>query len=631
MELKETLFPYSKVRKIQDELVATIVKTLNEKNHLIVHAPTGLGKTVATLAPALAFALKKGKTIFFLTSRHTQHQIAIETLRKIKEEYRIELTATDIIGKKWMCPVPGTDLLYSGDFSEYCRAMREDNKCEFYAKTKTKSNKATVLAKHVLDELKISSPLHTEEVIKLCSDKKLCPYELSTLLAESSKVIIADYYYLFNPSIRKAFLNKIKKELEDAIIIIDEGHNLPLRVRELLTKRLSTLTIDRAIKEARKFGYDETKNNLAEIGRILRSLSSDIKSKGEKLITKQDFMQKVSQIKDYDELISEFEFTADIVREQQKASYVGMVSSFLDAWCGEDKGYVRILSKKELIKPPLTSLSYRCLDPSLISREIIESSYSTILMSGTLTPTSMYKDLLGFPERIIEKEYESPFPEKNKLNLIIPETTTKFSLRSKEQFRKIAKICSDIVNIIPGNSAVFFPSYEIRDYVYRFFSRLCKKTTFLEKSRLNKEGKKDLLERFKEYKDHGAVLLAVASGSFGEGIDLPGDLLKAVIVVGLPLQKPDLEIKELIRYYDEKFGRGWDYGYVLPAITKSLQNAGRCIRSETDKGIIIFLEERYSWPSYLRCFPKDWNIKITKLYTERIKEFFDKGYFTPLQ
>jgi DNA excision repair protein ERCC-2 len=131
-----------------------------------------------------------------------------------------------------------------------------------------------------------------------------------------------------------------------------------------------------------------------------------------------------------------------------------------------------------------------------------------------------------------------------------------------------------------------------------------------------------MLDRFKGYKDIGAVFLAVASGSFGEGIDLPGDLLKAVIVVGLPLSQPDLETKSLIDYFDKKFGKGWDYGYLFPAFNKTLQNAGRCIRSETDKGVIVFLDERYVWPNYRRCFPEDWEMVVSKDPMYEINEFF---------
>ena len=119
------------------------------------------------------------------------------------------------------------------------------------------------------------------------------------------------------------------------------------------------------------------------------------------------------------------------------------------------------------------------------------------------------------------------------------------------------------------------------------------------------------------------MLLAVSTGNFGEGIDLPGDFLKGVVIVGLPLEKPDLETKELIEYYEEKYGKGFDYGYIFPAITKCLQNAGRCIRSETDRGVIVFLDERFAWENYLRCLPIDMGFKITKMYEDRIGRFFE--------
>jgi len=146
----------------------------------------------------------------------------------------------------------------------------------------------------------------------------------------------------------------------------------------------------------------------------------------------------------------------------------------------------------------------------------------------------------------------------------------------------------------------------------------------IEKQNLSKEEKEKILEEFKSNKDKGAVLLAVAAGNFGEGIDLPGDFLKGVVIIGLPLEKPDLETKELIDYYEEKYGKGFDYGYIFPAITKCLQNAGRCIRSETDKGVIIFLDERFAWENYHRCLPEDMDFKISKVYEDRISSFFNR-------
>ena len=239
-------------------------------------------------------------------------------------------------------------------------------------------------------------------------------------------------------------------------------------------------------------------------------------------------------------------------------------------------------------------------------------------MSGTLTPLEMFRDVLGVKGDV--KEFPSPFPASNRLNLIVPNVTTKYSERSPEQFKMIAESLAEICNEIPGNTLVFFPSYFLRDQVALTFEDKCHKTIFKEVPGLQKEEKTELLERFKSYKETGAVLLGVAAGSFGEGIDLPGDLLKGVVIVGLPLNKPDLETEALIKYYDNKFNKGWDYGYILPAISMVQQNAGRCIRSETDKGVVVYMDKRYAWPSYMKSFT---NIEVTMDYKNKIKAFFE--------
>ena len=625
--LKEILFPHDEVREIQNDMINDVYDALKNKKSMILHAPTGIGKTASVLSPALSLAIKNDLTVFFLTSRHTQHKIAIDTLKEIKKKHGIDILVADIIGKKWMCLQAGAEIMYSNDFTDYCRRLRDENKCEFYSNTLKKSRSTTVKAEKVLSELKILGPMHVEELIADCDKEKLCPYEMAALIGKGAKVIIADYYYIFSPSIRDSLFSRINKELEKCIIIIDEGHNLPARIRDLMTIKLTNFIVERAMKEAKKFGFPEAFENLRILNQILFDLSDDLDfNREEKPLRRESFVDLVNKNSSYEELISELAFIEDEVREKQKQSYIGSIVKFLGAWLGSDIGFARILSKKEVMKKDLITLSYRCLDPSLITKEVIERSYATIIMSGTLNPTFMYKDILGFSQAI-EKEYKSPFPKNNRLNLIIPETTTKFSRRSKEEFEKIADICANLANAVPGNTALFFPSYELRDKIYHFFNGKCKKTIFLEKAESTKAEKEGMLERFKSYKDSGAVLLAAASGSFGEGIDLPGDFLKGVIIVGLPLQKPDLETKELIDYYEEKFGQGVNYGYIFPAITKCLQNAGRCIRSENDKGVIIFLDERFAWQNYYKCFPSDMDFKISKIYIKRVEEFFRQMVF----
>lgn len=619
--MKENLFPHDSIREEQDKLIKDVEESIKYGSHLIAHAPTGLGKTAAIISPALAFALKKKKNIFFLTSRHTQHKIVIDTLKQIKEKHKIDLIATDLIGRKWMCALPNTSKLKTNEFIEFCKNQREQNICEFYNNIK-KKGKLDKNTKKVLEELFSLSPLHTEKEIKLCSDEKLCPYEMSILLAKESSVIVCDYHHLFHPILTENFLKKINKKLEDSIIIVDEGHNLPNRIRDLLSNNLSSINIKRAIKEAKQNNKEDLIPYLIEIQEILNDLSKNLDIGKEKIIDKKEFIKRVNKIHDYEELIAELEFAGDQIRQIKKQSYIGSIALFLENWPKGDDGFSRILSVREFKRQPFISLSSRCLDPSIVSSEVIKKSHSTIIMSGTLIPTQMYKDILGFPKNTTEKIYTNPFPVANRLSLIIPKTTTKYTSRNQEQFKAIADICANIVNNVPGNTLIFFPSYYLRNSIYNYFAPKSKKNILLENPGLSKEEKNKLLNKFKKYQKSGSVLLAVAAASFSEGIDLPGDLLKCVVVVGLPLGPPDLETKELINYYDKKYSKGWEYGYILPAITKSLQAAGRCIRTETDKGAIIFLDERYTWQNYFKCFPPDWNIKVSREYLFEIKEFF---------
>jgi DNA excision repair protein ERCC-2 len=620
-EASKHLFPHERLREIQKELIEEVASVIEKRGNLVVHAPTGLGKTAATIAPALRYALDHKKKVFFLTSRHTQHIIAIETLREIKKKYNLDFVAVDLIGKKWMCTVPGIDKLHTSEFYEYCKKQREDGLCEQYSNTKTGS-KLTPLAKATLERFEKDSPCHTEKFSEMCSNDDLCAYELAATMAKDAAVIVADYYYIYNPRIRDAFFKRAGIDLSDCIVIVDEGHNLPDRIRNLMTVQLTNYLIKRAVNEARKIEDEKAVVRLSKTQDILNEWSQDMRDGDEKLIRKDDFVNKVEAIGDYDVISADFALTAQKVIEKERQSSIGTISEFLESWKGADAGYARILAQKQTKRESVIALSYRCLDPSLVSQSVINSCHSTIIMSGTLTPTSMYKDVLGFPSETIEKTYPSPFPQKNRLAMIVPETTTKFSMRNAQQYERIAEICAEITNTVPGNCAVFFPSYFVMKQVYSFFSDLSRKTAFLEESEMNKEEKADFLDRFKAYKDTGAVLLGVVSGSFGEGIDLPGKLLNCVVVVGLPLQQPTLETKKLIEYYDTKFAKGWEYGYVGPAFSKCLQSAGRCIRSETDRGVIVFLDERYAWQNYYHHFPADWEIEVTKDYLEKIREFF---------
>ncbi len=607
------LFPHESPRAGQKELIETIRQGLAERKAVLAHAPTGLGKTAAALSPALDIALSKDVAIVFLTSRHTQHQIVLDTLKKLKERTGTSVLATSMIGKKWMCAQENVENMSSGDFAHYCKSLVEADACEFYKNARGKNNLAGL---KVLADLKVHAPQSSEVVVRKCIEERVCPYEMSLMLAEESKVIIADYYYLFHPNIRDMFLNKIKKKLDQLIVIVDEGHNLPSRLRDLQTSRLTTSQLRLAQGEAKKHGLDDIHSLLVELNDVIVKLGANVRD--ERLCKEEDLVKALEKVKPFEEWIGELEVAGEMVREDDKSSHIGAVSDFLIGWRGGTAGFARIVSKKDFT----TTISNRCLDPALLTKKVFDECYAPIVMSGTLSPTQMYADILGL-QGSIAKSFQSPFAQKNRLTLIVPKTTTKFSFRSERQFQEIGAITSEIASAIPGNVMVFFPSYSVRDQVEPHFSKGYKREVFFERPGASKEERQGLLTRFSAEAKKGAALLGVAAGSFGEGVDLPG-ILKGVIVVGLPLDRPDLETTQLIEYYDKKFGKGWEYGYTLPAMTRCIQNAGRCIRTETDRGVIAFVDERYAWPRYSNTFPPEWNAKVAPNYQEEINKFFGK-------
>ena len=619
--MEYALFPYDEIRDSQREMLESIAKALEIKKNVIIHAPTGLGKTAAALAPCLDFALKNKLTVFFLTSRHTQHLHAITTLRDIKKKHGIKFTAVDIVSKRLICPVEGIDILTSSEFSEYCKKQKEDSLCEFYLKTRINS-KLTPRAEKTLSEMKVMNPCSVEECVDLCREHKLCAYEILIELAKKADVIVADYNYIFDPMIMGIMFRKIEKEIGKCVVIVDEAHNLPKRVRDSMSTKLSTTMLDRAKTEAKRFSFNEITKKLEFISDVIEDLAFE-QDGHESLVGKNDFFKKIIKKYDYESLAEEISVAGDEIRKQQKKSYLGSIALFLRDWLNGDDGFVRIIEHYEFGGKEEVTLNYKCLDPSIVTKEVIANSYITILMSGTMNPCFMYRDILGFENTEI-KEFPSPFPEKNKLSLIIPETTTKYSMRTNKEFGKIADICKKIINSVKGNIAFFFPSYRMRDDIYRYLYT-SEITFFLEKQKMTKNEKEILLQEFKAESTKGSVLLAVSNGSFGEGIDLPGELLKAVVIVGLPLEKPSLEIKKLIEYYQKKYSKGMEYGYIYPAMIRVLQNAGRCIRTEHDRGVVIFLDERFASETYKNCFPKKEPPIVTKLYVDRIKEFFSKA------
>ncbi|MFH1125534.1 MAG: ATP-dependent DNA helicase [Candidatus Altiarchaeota archaeon] len=614
------LFPFNIVRGGQKDFLKDVEETVKSKGILLAHAPTGIGKTVASISPALEHAIEKHKTVIFLTPKHTQHTIVIDTLKSIQKRQNIPIAAVDIIGKRWMCQHNVEDL-DSREFNEFCRSEKKDETCIYY--NNVHKGKPTERAKDVVDEVR-KNLMHNEELVKKCSEKRMCPYEICIEAGKHANVIICDYFHIFSPKIREAFLGKLEKELEDCILIVDEAHNLPERIRSLLSVNLNEYTLKNAAKEAAVLRQKNLEEDLLDIERILKKFARGMVESQERFVEKEELVEAIEEKTrlSYDDLVASLDMTGEEILKipNRYRSYARSVFNFLESWVGLDIGYARILKKEKN-----TTLSYRCLDPAVSCKPVFDAAYSAILMSGTLLPLNMYTKVLGIDEkRVKESSYKSPFPPENKLGLIVTSLTTKYNKRSDEMYRKYADKIARICDQVNGNLAVFHPAYHVMKSIGKeMVKHPLKKPLLIEEKEMTKSQKRELYTRLMRMKETGGgILMGVQAGSLSEGVDYPDNMLSAVLIVGLPLEKPNLENQALIDYYDFKFQRGWDYGYIYPAMNRALQAAGRCIRSETDRGAIILMDDRFRWANYRKCLPDDFEFKTTETPEEHLEKFF---------
>ncbi len=606
------LFPFPSVRNKQDELIEKAENAIEDGGSLVAHAPTGLGKTAGSLTPALEYAKQNDKTVFFLTPRHSQHQIAIETVREMNKRHDETVSSVDLIGKTHLCEAePG---------------MRgsEGPDCPRHNETFTDAHELTDTAKRRVKQFR-NEALTAEEVKKRC--KKVCPYQVLMHMTASADLVVADYFHMFHPGVREIVLEKAGLELNDCIIVVDEAHNLPSRTRSLFSSSLSMPNLKKAKTEAETFGYYNEQERLERLQRKVSSIARDKlgQTSHEERIEKETLKEPIESFYEYDDLIVDLENVAEEVEEEQEKSYCAGIAEFLDDWNGKDEGFIRCIKRTMGSGGNrYVQIKYSCLNPQISTKEPLNNSHASILMSGTLTPQQMYIDLAGLDEEKTDTiSFESPFPEENELNLVIPTLTTKYEERDDSMRQKYAWYLAKSFEAVDGNCGVFFPSYSMMYKIKELLEERTDRKLFIEDRSMDKEEKQEVLDDFASRKDKkDSVLLGVAAGSFGEGVDYPGEVLKAVFVVGLPLQKPDIETKALIDYYDELFGKGWDYGYSYPAMNRAIQAAGRCIRSKTDEGVVVYMDERYDWSNYRKVLPPGKNLKSTRAPWQEIEEFF---------
>ncbi len=600
------LFPFEEIRPVQKQFYEDCKEACLKGTTLLAYAPTGIGKTAAVLSAVLEYAKKYDKKVIFTTSRHSQHTIVINTLKMIKEKNNLNIVVADIINKQHMCLLPESKNMKRNDFDSFCYHQTKSKKCPY-----------GYVNGFCLMALK-EDIYHVEEAKEICKQFSSCPHSAESKLISDADVLVCDYNYMFDSMIKDIVLSKMDIGLEDIILIVDEAHNLPERARDLMTFTLSKHLISTCKKELKEYAPDPV------LSRAFNILIDLFNNNREKIITKQGLIEKINYLFK-NAFVSEFDFDSFLKKLEQAELYAttkkenefeylnlsGMLNFFF-SWLKDNEHVLRIHKEEEISLFPL--------DPSDITSPIFSSVHSSILMSGTLYPPEVYADILGIKDRIL-KEYISPFPKENRLIISSNILTTLYYKRNEQEFQKMGNAISEIIECIPDNSAVFFPSYKLLNSISKYINLT--NELLLESPEWKKEDKQIVLEDMKT--KNNLTLLGVQKGSFSEGIDFENNALKGIIVVGIPLTPPSLERKHLVLYFDNKFGKGKgnEYTYMIPAVNKVLQSAGRGIRSKTDKCAVILLDERFNWDKYKSHFPKDFQYFPSEYMTKHLDTFFE--------
>lgn len=600
-------FPHDKPRKYQDRMIAAVEHALNSGRQLLVSAPSGVGKTAAALYPILKYALANDKRVFFVTAKNTQQQIAWETLRRMGADDDGHPTAVQFRAREQMCV---NDVYACRE--EFCPHLRD-----FRAKLDS-----TRVVERLLGH-RLVTPTAMMDAGRGVS---LCPFELALLEAELTDVIVCDYNYVFDPQVyfRRFFQ---EADYSDAILVIDEAHNLVQRAMDYYSPSLSRRQVEELQTDLRHLDPSlakEMKNWLGDIEDFFRQTAGQADE--EKFLIE-------SPRPAFDELKSTFNrltmrYLLDKLSRGRSIPDDPVESFFSDfgqfcsvlAMEGEEFSYIFDRANGQALK-------ILCKDPSRRLAERMEGFHSVIAMSATLTPMEFYRQMLGFdPGRTDEASFPSPFLRENRRILVVPGVLTTYRHRAAH-YRRIAEVIARTAGARRGNYMALFPSYEFMRAVAGVLDR-GDWELHVQEPKMSEAQRRVLLEALKQ-PEPPKLVLAVQGGLFAEGVDYPGESLCGVIVVSPALPQVSFE-RELMRmYYQQRYEKGFEFAYLYPGMNRVVQSVGRLIRSESDRGVAVLVCQRFTQSQYRVLFPADWGetdkgALVSKNLDEELAEFWSR-------
>ncbi|MCC3376123.1 ATP-dependent DNA helicase [Cohnella sp. REN36] len=572
-------FPFERYRSGQRKLAAAVFRSIEAGHNLFARAPTGIGKTMSTLYPAVK-AIGQGtlQHLFYLTARTTTRAAAEEAMARMRAG-GLRMHAVTITAKEKIC------------FQDEVACRPES--CPYADGYYDRINGA------VLDMLTEETTMSREVVERYARKHRVCPFEFSLDAAYASDAVICDYNYVFDPRISlKRYAGERKG---DTALLVDEAHNLVDRAREMYSAVLEKrgfLELQRAYK-----GVDAAVHQAAKgVNAAFIVLRKSIGEEGRLVLDGQPEALEAA----VEAFVSAAEkvLSAGAVRAETPQLLDAYFAAY--DWLRIGKLYdERYVTYVETVRGSDVRIRQFCLDPSHLLRQMRKGYRSQICFSATLSPLNFYMDMIGADAEDYTISVPSPFDREQWDVLILP-VSTRF--RDRERSReKIVRQLADLLERRPGNYLIFFPSYAYMNEVYEAFAaERPDVATLLQTPDMPEEERERFLAAFDAARRETLAGFAVMGGVFSEGVDLVGDRLQGVVVVGVGMPQLGLERNLIKAYFDARGMNGFDYAYVYPGMNKVLQAGGRLIRSEQDRGVLLLVDDRYLQQPYRSLLPEEW-------------------------
>ncbi len=575
--IRKVNFPFTAYRKGQRELAVTVYKTISDNKKLFVQAPTGIGKTISTLFPAVkAMGENKTSKIFYLTAKTITRQVAEEAVNAMRDS-GLDFKSITITAKDKIC------------FQE--KAICNPDYCEYAKGHYDRVNDAIM-------DMFLQERAFTREVIeKYSKTYTVCPFELSLDLSMWADCIICDYNYVFDP---RVYLKRFFQTSQgDYTFLIDEAHNLVDRAREMFSAELAKSSF---LKVKNLYKGHSIGKTLSKINTVMLGMKKECSEEG--------YYTQLHQPEEIYPLLWTFvnKAPALLTENHKTEGYDALlelyfnVLIFLKMVEFYDEHYVTYVEKSssEVV------LKLFCLDPSKLLEEAVKRGKSSVFFSATLAPLDYFCEILGGESKDAKIAFPSPFKTENLCLLITDQISTKFKDR-ESSYDEIAHYIHLVIQQKTGNYLIFFPSYHYMQEVHQVFGELYADTeTIVQTNVMSEEEREGFLDRFQPDSNRMLVGFCVLGGIFSEGIDLKGDRLLGAVIIGVGLPQICVERNLILEHFKKKINRGYEYAYMYPGMNKVLQAAGRVIRSEEDKGVVLLIDARFSSYSYKKLFPAHW-------------------------